>query len=209
MFEFLFKYSSAVFNRGTFLFASGWPLWGLVVAIAAVGVGLAVWILRNSAGSPRVGGPRAVLLWMLQTAVAAVLLTMIWHPALSVSALRAQQNIVAVVLDGSLSMSMADEGGSARLKKALDVLNGGLMRGLQEKFQVRLYRMGDHLERIDNLTQVAPQASATHIGESLKQVAADAASLPIGGVVLMSDGADNSGGVDLETLAEIRRQRIP
>ena len=38
---------------------------------------------------------------------------------------------------------------------------------------------------------------------------ADAASLPIGAVVLASDGADNSGGVDLETMSEIRRQRIP
>ena len=38
---------------------------------------------------------------------------------------------------------------------------------------------------------------------------ADAASLPIGAVVLASDGADNSGGVDLETISEIRRQRIP
>ena len=38
---------------------------------------------------------------------------------------------------------------------------------------------------------------------------ADAASLPIGAVILASDGADNSGGVDLETISEIRRQRIP
>ena len=28
-------------------------------------------------------------------------------------------------------------------------------------------------------------------------------------MILLSDGADNTGGVDLETLAEIRRQRIP
>ena len=27
MFEFLFKYPAQVFNRGTFLFASGWPGW--------------------------------------------------------------------------------------------------------------------------------------------------------------------------------------
>src|SRR5262249_3551831 len=49
----------------------------------------------------------------------------------------------------------------------------------------------------------------TKIGPSLKQVVEDAASLPIGAVILMSDGADNSGGVDLETISEIRRQRIP
>ena len=31
----------------------------------------------------------------------------------------------------------------------------------------------------------------------------------IGAMILLSDGADNTGGVDLETLSEIRRQRIP
>ena len=38
---------------------------------------------------------------------------------------------------------------------------------------------------------------------------AESATLPIGAVVLLSDGADNSGGIDLETISEIRRQRIP
>jgi uncharacterized membrane protein len=80
---------------------------------------------------------------------------------------------------------------------------------LKEKFQVRVYRMSDHLARIEGLDQLNAQAPVTHIGDSLKQVAADAASLPIGAAVLLSDGGDNSGGVDLETIAEIRRQRIP
>ena len=69
--------------------------------------------------------------------------------------------------------------------------------------------MSDHLERIEKLDQVTAQGSATHIGESLKQVVEDAASLPIGAMVLLSDGADNSGGIDLDTISEIRRQRIP
>jgi len=35
---------------------------------------------------------------------------------------------------------------------------------------------------------------ATRIGDGLKQLAGEAADLPIGAVVLLSDGADNSGG---------------
>ena len=34
-------------------------------------------------------------------------------------------------------------------------------------------------------------------------------SLPLGAIVLLSDGADNSGGIDLQTIAAIRRQRLP
>ncbi len=106
-------------------------------------------------------------------------------------------------------MGIKDEGSSTRKDKAVDVLNSSLLSSLREKFQVRLYKMSDHLVRIDKLDQLSAAAPSTHISQSLKEVVADAASLPIGAVVLLRDGADNSGGVDLDTISEIRRQRIP
>jgi uncharacterized membrane protein len=203
MFEFLFKYPSAIFSRGTFVFANGWPVWLLWAAMVAAAVFLGALVWRRSGA-----GLRSTAVWLLQTALAALLLFMLWHPALSVATLRPQQNIVAVVVDDSGSMSIQDEGGS-RKDKAVSVLNSGILNALRDKFQVRLYRMSDHLERIEKLEQLTAAAPATHIGDSLQEVLADAASLPIGAVVLLSDGADNSGGVDLETISEIRRQRIP
>jgi hypothetical protein len=65
------------------------------------------------------------------------------------------------------------------------------------------------LERIEKTDKLNASAPATHIGDGLKEVLADSATLPIGAVVLMSDGADNSGGIDLDTISEIKRQRIP
>ena len=173
--------------------------------------GLEARCIRNSPGSAdrRMGGGRAAFVWLMQTAMAALLLFLLWHPALSVATLKPQQNIVAVVVDDSGSMALADEGGSTRRDAAVHVLDSSLIKQLQSKFQVRLYRMSDHLERIEKLDQVTAKGSATHIGESLKQVVEDAASLPIGALVLLSDGADNSGGIDLDTISEIRRQRIP
>ncbi len=208
MFEFLFKYPLSIYRQGTFIFLAGWPIWlmGLGVLAASGVLGFLIW--RQSSGSTRMGVVRRTSVWVLQTALAALLLFLLWHPALSVSALKPQQNIVAVVIDDSTSMTTNDEN-SIRKEAAEKVLNGGLLKALQEKFQVRLYKMSDHAERIDKLEQLTAGATATHIGESLKQVAADASSLPIGAMILLSDGADNSGGVDLETLAEIRRQRIP
>ena len=208
MFEFLFKYPLSIYRQGTFIFLSGWPLWliGLGQLAAAAVLGILSW--RQGSGTSAMGVIRRASIWGLQIALAALLLFLVWHPALSVSALKAQQNIVAVVIDDSSSMTTGDEN-STRKEAAEKVLNGGLLKALQEKFQVRLYRMSDHAERIDKLEQLTAGATATHIGESLKQVAADASSLPIGAMILLSDGADNTGGVDLETLAEIRRQRIP
>ena len=209
MFEFLFKYPEAVFSRGTFVLLGGWPVWLLVLAILAAAAGLG-WVVWQRAGSGRVAGARSAAVWVLQTLLASVLLLMLWHPALSVATLRPQQNIVAVVVDDSSSMAQADEaGGATRRAAAVNILNSGLINDLKGKFQVRLYRLGDHLDRFEKPEQLTSSIPATHIGDALKQVVADAASLPIGAVVLMSDGADNSGGVDLETVSEIRRQRIP
>src|ERR1051326_4114628 len=176
MFELLFKYPQSVFSRGTFVLLSGWPLWilGAGVLAAAVALGWLVW--NRTAGSHRVGGIRAGLVWLLQTAMAALLLFLLWHPALSVATLKPQQNIVAVVMDDSASMAVQDEGSSSRKDKAQSVLNGGLLSDLQKKFQVRMYKMSDHLERIDKLDAVTAAAPVTHIGPSLKQVVEDAAS---------------------------------
>ena len=200
MLELFFKYPSSVFSKGTFVLLGGWTTWLLIAAILAAAVGLGLLIRKRVENSVRVKGVRSAMVWLLQTALAALLLLMLWHPALSVATLRPQQNIVAVVVDDSSSMAIDDAGSGSRRGAALKVLNSGLLNDLQKRFQVRLYKLSDQLERIPKLDQLNSSGQATHIGESLKQVLQDASSLPIGAVVLLSDGADNSGGIDLETI---------
>ena len=77
------------------------------------------------------------------------------------------------------------------------------------KFQVRLYKFGKEPARIPNLDQVTGTEPASRIGDTLERVLAESSSLPLGAIVLLSDGADNSGGIDLATIEAIRRQRIP
>src|SRR5437667_3644207 len=101
MFEFLFKYPLSIYHQGTFVFLAGWPLWlmGLGVLAAAGVLGFLIW--RQGSGSARMGVFRRSCVLALQTALAALLLFLLWHPALSVSTLKPQQNIVAVVIDDS------------------------------------------------------------------------------------------------------------
>ncbi|MCP5114157.1 MAG: VWA domain-containing protein, partial [bacterium] len=209
MFEFLFNYSPAVFSKGKFVLLGSWPVWVLVLLIlaAAAGVGWNIWRRR---GTLAVGMKRwrPALVWLLQAALLALLLVLLWEPALQISTLKPQQNIVAVIVDDSRSMAIAEDGES-RSQRAVEVLRGGLLDDLGENFQVRMYRMGAQLERMKSLDQVTAGNQATQIGESLKQVVVEAGSLPIGAVLLLSDGADNSGGIDLETIGEIRSRRIP
>src|SRR5580658_1622486 len=209
MFEFLFKYPRTVFTKGTFVLLGQWPVWTLILLLLAVagGLGFMIWSRRNVI-APSMRGLRAGVVWLLESLLVCLLLFLLWQPALSIATLRPQQNIVAVVIDDSKSMGVQEDG-TSRKDQAVKTLNGGLISSLQSKFQVRLYHFGDHLERLEKLNQLTANAPATRIGDAIKDVLADSATLPIGAVILLSDGADNSGGIDLETITEIKRQRIP
>ncbi len=209
MFEFLFKYPPSVFSKGTFLFLGTWPRWVLVVALL-VTAGLlawAIWRSRAHRASPLSVG-KTVSIWALQSALLGLLLLLLWEPALSVSALKPQQNVIAVVADDSRSMSIQD-GSQSREQEAVRLLHAGLLQDLQKRFQVRLYRLGAGVGRIQSTDELHANESATQIDKGLGQIANEASTLPIGAVVLLSDGADNSGGIDSVTLSELRRRRLP
>ncbi len=88
-------------------------------------------------------------------------------------------------------------------------LEGGVIAGLEKKFQVRLYRLDGQVGRAAKLEELKAGAAATHIGDGLKQIAAETSDLPVGAVVLLSDGGENSGGIDNESIAALRNRRLP
>ena len=53
-----------------------------------------------------------VAIWLLESAMAALILFLLWHPALSVATLRPRQNVVAILVDDSRSMSIPDSSGT-------------------------------------------------------------------------------------------------
>ncbi len=209
MFEFLFKYPFTVFSKGTFLLLGAWPRWLLFAGIAVIAGALALVLWGKRAKlTPSLRGVRVAIVWALQSAMLALLLLLLWQPAISITALRPQQNIIAVVVDDSRSMGISDVG-RTREELAANLLKSGLLHNLSSKFQVRLYSLGAGVERIQDTSQLKAQQPSTQIGKGLRQLADEAATLPVGAVVLMTDGADNSGGIDLDTLAELRRRRLP
>ncbi len=206
MFELLFKYPASLFNKGQFVFLTPWPLWLMGVAIL-VAAGLLFWHVRRNHGM--LSGLRPVAIWTLEACMVALILFLLWHPALSVATLKPQQNVVAVLVDNSRSMSLKDEAGGSREAAAKSILDSGLIKSLGDKFQIRMYKFGKEPERIQKADTLAGDSPATRIGDTLEQVLAESSSLPLGAIVLLSDGADNAGGIDQETVAAIRRQRIP
>jgi uncharacterized membrane protein len=219
MFQLLFKYPSPVFTKGRFVLLSSWPGWmlPLLILLAAVGLALLIrWRLRDS--TPKLRSWRAGVIWSMQSALVALILLLLWQPAMSVSELNSQQNIIAVVVDDSRSMSIADSEGKTREAAALAALGGGLLVGLKKRFQTRIYRLGSGLARTDSSgadapEQIAPVETATHIGDGLKQLAKETADLPVGAILLLSDGSENAAaggaGLDPDALQALKDRRLP
>jgi uncharacterized membrane protein len=209
MFQFFFKYPRLVFLRGEFVLLSSWPRWLLGLLLLATGGALAAAIYaRFRQAAPSVRNWRIGVIWLLQSCLAALLLILVWQPAIVIAQLEPQKNVIAVLIDDSQSMGTADDG-VTRLNRAVKALQGGVLADLEKSFQTRLYSLDRRIARISRLEELRPATPVTRIGEGLKQLAEETTDIPIGAVVLLSDGSDNSGGVDLDTITELRSRRIP
>jgi uncharacterized membrane protein len=222
MFEFFFKYPIPVFTKGRLVLLGSWPGWVLLVLIVVSVAGLG-WLIRSRLpeAAPKMQTWRAGVVWLLQSLLVTLVLILLWQPAFSVAELKSQQNMIAVLVDDSRSMAIADSGDdkkttreAAALKALGDdrgVVNrdNGILAGLQRRFQTRVYRLDNGIARVAKVGEMQPTAAATHINDGLKQLAAETADLPVGAVVLLSDGGENGGGVDLDTISALRNRRLP
>ena len=219
MFELLFKYPITVFTKGKFVLLGAWPVWLLMLLIIAsvAGLGLLIWWrLRRLEPvkdvTPQMQQRRAAAIWGMQAALVALILLLLWQPAIVVAELKSQQNIIAVLVDDSRSMAIADSGSDGKTQReaaALAALKNGVLAGLQKRFQTRVYQLDSGLNRAEKPDGLQPTAAATHISAGLKRLATETGDLPVGAVVLLSDGAENGGGIDLDTITALRNRRLP
>ncbi len=207
MFEFLFKYPLAAYQKGEFLFATGWPAWLLALLSALAAAGLA-WHARRVRS--RLQGLALCAVWTLQALSAALVLVLLWQPALAVQSLKNRQNAVAVLVDTSRSMSFG-EGGVSRLEQAASALAERVLPALGEKFSVRLFGFSDGPERLPSLgaESLPAPGDSSALGESLLGVLRESTAVPLGAVLVASDGADNSGRFGRDAMAEIRKYGVP
>ena len=208
VFPVFFKYPYALFSRGEFVLLSAWPRWLLVLGIAVFAAGLAALMIgRLPRGTSRSTRRRAGVVWLLQTGLTSLLLILLWRPGLAVNELRAQQNIVAFLIDDSRSMAI-NENGSSRESQAIHALTG-ILASVASSYQTRVYRFDEKLAPASEPRSLQPTGAATHVAAALEQLADQTSGLPIGAVVLLSDGSDNGRGVDADSLAALRDRHIP
>jgi uncharacterized membrane protein len=210
MFQLLFKYPYAAFSRGELLLLGTAPRWllALLICVSVAVLGLILWLRRSrSVDTLRIW--QLAVLWSIESVTLAVLWVLLWRPALAVTELKPRQNIVAILVDDSRSMGLA-ENGSTREQQAIRALQGGIWTDLQGKFQTRLYRLDTGVTRVTDPAQLgAAVAPATHIGAALEQLVTETADLPLGAIVLLSDGGDNAGGIERNVVESLHNRRVP
>src|SRR5580658_2812840 len=115
MFEFFFKYPIPVFTKGKYILLGAWPGW-LLALLAVDAAILLAWLIWRQLpqAAPRVRNWRAWLVWGLESAMVALLLLLLWEPAITVAELKSQQNIIAVLVDDSRSMGIGDAGADGK-----------------------------------------------------------------------------------------------
>lgn len=208
IFEFLFKYRPLLFREGQFAF--GTPIApAAVLGVAGIIVAVAVWTYRRAGG--RSATSDRVLLAALRAGALAVLAFALLRPMLIVSNVVPQENYVGVLVDDSHSMRIADDGVRSRadFTTAALGLDGALRTGLEDRFRVRYFRFSSNAERVAAVDSLPFDGTRTRVAPALDRARQELSSVPLAGLVLLTDGADNDVEALTETLLSLKAAQVP
>ncbi len=209
VFQFLFKYRPVVFEKGTLTLAASWPSYVLALLVVAVAVPT---ILRYQSVRGKTGRRDRIVLTSLRIALLAVILFCLCQPALILSTVVPLKSFVGVLLDDSLSLQIADRDEVPRaqfISETFGPEGSALLTGLSEKFMVRFFGFSKDAYRIDEVSELGFNGVQTNLGNALEGVADELAAVPLAGLVLVTDGADNSHVVLSDTLLALQARSVP
>ena len=208
VFEFLFKYRPLLFREGRLAF--GAPVPPLLILLAAgLVVAITVWTYRRAGG--RASSRDRLLLSLLRAGALAVLAFALLRPVLVVSNVVPQQNWVGVLVDDSRSMRIADGGAESRAALASAALapDAALRTGLEDRFRVRYFRFSSNAERTGAPDSLSFDGARTRVAPALDRARQELSSVPLAGLVVLTDGADNAAEGLTETLLSLKAAQVP
>jgi uncharacterized membrane protein len=208
LFRFLFKYDPLVFEQAKFVFGATRSM-ALVAALAAATALYALWTYRKLAA---VSGRQRLVLLTLRLPLFLVLLFALLRPTLMLKVAVPQQNFVGILLDDSRSMQVSDQDGKPRADFVRDDFgrpDSPLLTELGKRFVLRVFRFSSSAERLQSTGDLNFQGTNTHLGEAFDRARDELSGLPVAGLVLVSDGADNSTSTIDDSIAGLKSQGMP
>jgi len=183
-------------------FSHSFPLW-----IAAIGVAFAAVIITFA--YRRTDKPLSrrlkITLITLRTLSVGLLLICLLEPTLVAREDVQRKASLLVMVDDSQSMSLTDANDTVSridsVKEAFARKEKGLMTALADKFNLHFYQFGSDCNSVETLEPGA-EGTLTNIGGAISKVASEWRGQFTAGMVLITDGGNNSGENPLEAVQQ-------
>lgn len=206
---FLFKYPPHLFRRGDLSLAPAFS--PLFIAIALL---LCITLLALMLRGVQTATPRRdrLILGLLRGAVCVLLAVCLLRPVLLLSSAVPQRNVLGILLDDSRSMRLADLDGVARLDAVRRVFGDSaesLTRRLSERFVLRFFRFASDAGPLGSATGLVGAGTRTNLAGALDAARQELAGVPLAGLVLVTDGADNAGADLTDPLLALKGRKVP
>ena len=209
LFELLFKYRPLLFEQGDFTFAAPGATYLVMVGVIVAAVVTALTYARVRGKSQ----PRdRLVLTGVRLAILGVLLFCLFRPILVLTTVVPQQNFLGILVDDSVSMQVADEDGASRRDFVAAALGGPeseLYAALSERFVLRFFRFDASTDRVDGVGQLAFDGTRTHLGQALDRAREELTGVPLAGLVMVTDGADNAQTSLTDSLLPLQAASVP
>ncbi|MDP2283466.1 MAG: hypothetical protein Q8L06_04950 [Pseudohongiella sp.] len=206
---FLDAYVLDAIRDGRFDFAYGpHPLISLLLFLLIPAV---VWFLYRRTTRPITRRWKNLLIG-LRSAVLMLLLLLLMRPIITTFEVNPQETYLAVLVDDSASMQIADVAGfESRQQAVTDALYGenGIVAGLADRYQVRTFAFNQSLRRVSDASDLTAQGNSSGLEQAMRQVAEQLGGLPLSAVVMISDGADNADTDPLLSARDFAARQIP
>jgi len=204
IFEFFFKYKPVIYQKGHLAFQLLGSRWWFILFILAAGAG-AYYAYKNVAPDKYSTG-----LVVLRALTFTVLAFIFLRPVLNISTVLPQESYMAVVIDNSESMKIKDDGQVSRGEQLLKQFEATkFFDRLQDKFKVRIYRFDRDAERIEKPDRLNFEGKRTRLESATDLLNQELGTVPLSGVVLITDGGDNASKQWTESLSRLESRKIP
>ncbi len=209
LFELLFKYRPLVFRQGDFVLASPWSL--LLISVVIV-VGTAVTLSTYARARGKSTPVDRNILSALRLMALATVVFCLFRPVLVLSSIVPQQNFLGILIDNSRSMEIADRDNEPRhtfVDRSFESETSRLRAALADRFALRFFKFSSATERLTDLNELDYEGTRTDLGSALNRARDELSGVPLSGLVVVSDGADNSESVLTESLRGLSTDGIP
>lgn len=208
LFKLLFKYQPFIFRNGDLTWAADLSV-GWVALLSISLLGFVYWLYVHA--TPSLPINVKLRLALVRFGLVSLLLVCLFQPVIEISAVVPRQNFVALLVDDSQSMSIADERDGTRSETVRHLLaqSHRFSQQLAEKFRLRYYTFSSGITRAEQPPTLTASGTGTDLAKALETVVNDFRGLPLSAIIVLSDGGHNASTPMAPLLNRLVAEQVP